>query len=150
MHMDAIDPKTAQQVWQRVAAGPAPGLSPGDLHSLWVPAMETAALYHSLAASLTGKQKEVALLLAAQQQETIFVLRGMQQLSFGRAESGKAAPPARQKSRQLLVACYRRAREALTEYTARTIHVEYSPVFRQLAAREEEHCLMILTLLGQL
>ncbi len=148
--MDAMDPKTARQVWQRVTAAPAPGLSPGDLHSLWIPAMETAALYRSLAASLSGKQKESALLLAMEQQETVFALRGMQQLSFGRGENKKADPPSRQTARQLLGACYRQARAALTEYTARTIHAEYGPVFRQLAAREEEHCLKILTLLGQL
>lgn len=148
--MEAFDPKTAQQVWQRVTAAPAPGLSPGDLHSLWIPAMETAALYRSLAASLTGKQKETALLLVSEQQETVLALRGMQQLSFGRGENKKTDSPPRQTVRQLLGACYRQALAALTEYTARTIHREYGPVFRQLAAREEAHCLKILILLGQL
>lgn len=148
--MDAMDPKTAQQVWSRVAAAPAPGLSPGDLHSLIVPAAETAALYRSLASSLSGKQKETALLLAIAQQDTVFALRGMQQLSFGKRGSFKSAPAPRQKAQQLLEACYRRARTALAEYTARTIHAEYGPAFRQLAAREEEHCLKILSLLGQL
>lgn len=148
--MDAMDPKTAQQVWSRVAAAPAPGLSPGDLHSLIVPAVETAALYRSLSSSLSGKQKETALLLTIAQQDTVFALRGMQKLSFGKVGNVKSSPIPRQKTQQLLETCYRRARTALAEYTARTIHAEFGPAFRQLAAREEEHCLKILTLLGQL
>ncbi len=148
--MDPIDPKTAQQVWQRVAAAPAPGISPGDLHSLIIPAMETASLYRTLAASLSGRQKEAALLLAAGQQDTVYALRGMQQMAFGKGVSGKGSPPPRQKAPRILNECYRRAKAALAEYTARIIHPEYGPVFRQLAAREEEHCAKILTLLGQL
>lgn len=148
--MDAIDPKTAQQVWSRVAAAPAPGISPGDLHSLLVPAAEAASLYRALASRLSGKQKETALLLTISQQETVFALRGMQQMSFGKSETPKVSLSPQKNVRMLLESCYRSARNALTEYTARTIHPEYGPVFRQLAAREEEHCLKILTLLGQL
>lgn len=147
--MEAIDPKTAQQVWKRVASAPVPGLSPGDLHGLIIPAMETAALYARLATLLSGKLREAALVLSREQEQTVCALRGMQRLSFGRSGTVNAPPASQKNAARLLESGYRSARAALTEYTARTIDPEYGCVFRLLAAREEEHCLRILSLLGQ-
>lgn len=148
--MDTIDRNTARQVWSRVTAAPAPGLSPGDLYNLMSAAGETAALYRGLTSSLSGKQRESALILLAGQQETLWALGGMQRISFGKGTSQKAGTPSQKQPRRILEACFHQARNALTEYTARTIDTQYGPVFRLLAAREEEHCLRILTLLGQL
>lgn len=148
--MDAMDLKSAQQVWQRVAAPHNPDLSPGDLHRLMLSAVETAALYRSLTSFLSGKGKEDTQALIAGQQDTLNALRGMGLLSFGRVISVKAPPIQRQNIRQVLEHCYRNARAALTEYTARTILPEFGPAFRLLASREEAHCLRILTLWGQL
>lgn len=145
--MDTIDPNTAKQVWNRVAAAPAQAISPTDLYSLIFAAGETAALYRSLSASLSGKQRDSALVLLNTQQDTLNVLRGMQIKSFGKTT--KNIPEPKLPPRRLLEKCYQNARTALTEYTARTIGVEYGPVFRQLAAREEGNCLRILSLLGQ-
>lgn len=148
--MDAMDSKTAQQVWKRVAAPHNPGLSPGDLHRLMQSAAETGALYRSLAAALSGKQKDGALVLVSGQQDTVYALRGMGLMCFGREIAVKSPNVPRQNVRQILECCYRNAKEALTEYTARTILPEFGPVFRLLASREEENCLRILTLWGQL
>lgn len=148
--MESIDPKTARQVWKRVVAVPVQGMSPGDLHSLLTSAIELSALYRSLVPSLSGKQREAAQSLSARQQDTVFALRGMQLKSFGRGEPVPSAPSHLKNARRILEACYPRAKSALTEYSARAIDGEYGPVFRLLAAREEAHCLGILTLLGQL
>lgn len=148
--MDNFDPKTVQQVWKRVAAAPVSGLSPGDLHSLIVPAMETAALYRRLGVTLSGKPRETALILSSEQEKTVCALRGMQKLSFGRTGTVSVSPVSLKNAARLLERGYRSAKQALTEYTARTIDPEFGPVFRQLAAREEAHCLGILTLLGQI
>lgn len=148
--MEPMDQKNARQVWKRVTAAPTPTISPGDLHSLVVSANEIALLYRSLAASLSGKPREAALGLSAGQEATVFALRGMQKLSFGRGEAPKPGPAPQKNTRGILEHCYRGASNALREYTARSIGAEYGPVFRQLAAREENNCLQILTLLGQI
>lgn len=147
--MESIDPKVARQVWKRVVAAPVPGMSPGDLHSLLAPAIELSALYRSLVSSLSGKQRETAQLLSAGQQNTVFALRGMQLKRFGRGEAIPSSASHQKNPRQILETCYSKAKAALTEYSARAIDPEFGPVFRLLAAREEENCLGILALLGQ-
>ena len=148
--METIDPKVARQVWKRVSAAPMPALSPGDLHNLLASAVELSALYRALSSSLSGKQREAAQLLFATQQDTVCALRGMQLKSFGRGEPISSGLSHQKNPRQILENCFPRAKAALTEYSARAIDAGFGPVFRLLAAREEENCLRILALLGQL
>lgn len=147
--MGNIDPKTARQVWQRVTA-PAGPSDHRDLQGLILGAMETAALYRGLIAALQGKPRDLARELLEGQQETVHVLLGLRALSQGqspgpRMPEGPNLPPVK-----LLNLAFRRSRNALTEYTARTIDPEFGPVFRVLAGREEGQGTAIAALLGEL
>lgn len=147
--MGNIDPKTARQVWQRVAAPPGPEPDRGALQALALYAGETAALYQALAAALTGKSKEQAQRLWERQRDTFFCLRGLQKLSPSSGNAPRLPKAPNMPAGKLAAQGYRRAKHALTEYTARSIDPEFGPVFRRLALREEENCQLLAWLLGQ-
>lgn len=148
--MGNIDPKTARQVWQRVAAPPAPEPEGGALQALALYAAETAALYQALAGALSGKAKEQALKLLELQRDTLNCLQGLRRLSQLSGNGVRIPKMPAMPAGKLAAQGYRRAKRSLTEYTARSIDPEFGPVFRSLSQREEENCAVIASILGQL
>ncbi len=148
--MERIDPRKARQVWQRVSAPPTLGTEQEALHQLLLSAAETAALYQALAGLLTGNPKEQARQLWEGQQETVFCLRGLLRLGKFSGDGVRSPKLPAMPAGKLLAQCYRRAKEALAEYAARSIDSEFGPVFRSLAQREERNCALIAGILGQI
>lgn len=148
--MGNIDPKTARQVWQRVNAPPSMEPDRGTLQALALYAAETAALYQALAGALTGKPKEQAQRLWELQRDTFFCLRGLQKLSPSSGNGPRIPKAPNMPAGKLAVQGFRRAKHALTEYTARCIDPEFGPVFHHLAQREEGNCAVTASILGQL
>ena len=74
--MENLDSQREQQVWQRVRAcrEEAPG---NDLRQLQREAMELAAIYHSLASNMSGRQQEQAMRLYRGERENAAALGGV-------------------------------------------------------------------------
>lgn len=145
--MENFDSQREQQVWQRVRAcrEEAPG---NDLRQLQREAMELAAIYHSLASNMTGRQQEQAMRLYRGERENAAALGGVAILSRQGGETLKLWQPEKEDPRKLLERCYHRTRRCMTEFLARSAEGECGVVFEKLARREAEHCFLIAQLLG--
>lgn len=143
--MEQFDPKTAGEVWRRVLMGPA-----GDagVEALLIPALEALADYRQLAAVLGGRAGQTAFRLHSAQRETVETIRGLMKLSGCEDPGPKAIPPARGNAEACIQRSYHRARRAAAEYTARTAEPLTGAAFRVLAAREEQSCALLASLLG--
>ncbi len=148
--MEPIDHRKARQVWQRVTASPGFPTEDRSLHLLALAAGETMELYRQLAQALSGSLRDQSKILFQRQQETYHTLLGLQRLSPGRAVPPRLPKAPAQPSGKLAAQCFQRSKEALTEYTARSVGTDFGPVFRQLAEKEQAHCAMIACLLGQM
>lgn len=136
-----------QQVWQRVKAC-REEVPQSDLRQLQRETMELAAIYRSLSAQLTGRQRELVVKLYRGEKANAAALTGMGILSRQNTEQVKLWQPGKEDPRKLLERCYHRTRRGMMEYLARSADAEFGVVFEKLAKREGEHCWMIAELLG--
>lgn len=139
-----------EQVWRRVLGNEEESPEGMDLRALLLSAMEAAAAYRQLSELVAGKQKERVRRLYEGEQANIACLRGMHRLSSGTVMKPKAMRVAGEPAAKLLEKCYHRTKQAMTEYTARTVDREFGAVFQKMADREREHCVLITELLGEL
>ncbi len=137
-----------RQVWQRVFAQRSPKRE--DLRPLLLSAMESAAVFRYLAAALTGEGREQARALQRSQMETVSCLRGLQALSGGAGAFPKVLPQPKEPANRLLEKAFYRGKNAMTEYTARSLDSDFGMVFHCLAQQEEMRCAAIARLLGSL
>lgn len=147
--MERMEKSREGQIWQRVL-NPQPAAPKDGLRQLRRESLALAGVYRKLMSSLKGKAAEAAGQLYREEVVTAACLRGLEVL---RGEDGgklNALAPAQEPAVQLLKRCYHRTRNALTEYTARTVDGETGAVFRQLANRAEQQCARIAELLGML
>lgn len=144
--MEKFDRAAQQRVWQRVSAPASPQRE--DLRPLILSAQEAAADFRFLMGQLKGPQSELARKLWEGAQETAACLRGLQQL---RAVPTKplAQPCPQANLPRLLEQSYHRARRLAVEFTARSADPESGMVFARLAQREQENCVKIAVLMGQ-
>ena len=136
-----------EQVWQRVLSGPRE-TPPQDLRQLQREAMELAAVYRNLAGQLAGKCREQAHRLYLVEKANADALNGLGILTRQGGEAVKIWQPGKEPARKLLERCYHQTRRCMTEYMARSADGEFGTVFRKLADREEQQCLLIAQLLG--
>ena len=146
--MDKPDRKT-EQVWQRVLSAPR-DLPARDLRQLQREAMELAAVYKNLMAQFTGNARELARKLYLGEKNNGSALAGLERLSHREGEALKLWQPGKEPARKALERCYHQTCRCMTEYMARSADGEYGTVFRMLAQREEQHCILIAQLLGSL
>lgn len=134
------------QVWQRVFTPGPTGAQPG-LKGLLLAAREQAAVCRALAGTLKAEQARE---LLRREQANADCLRGLLLLAGMEEEKPKPMAVPREPARRALERYCRRARQLVTEYTARYAEPEFGEVFRVLAQREGE-CLALATeLLGKL
>lgn len=149
MHMGKFDPSVEQKVWQRVnAQGGQQGRD--DLRPLIMSAREAAADYRFLRDQLKGPAGEQAKKLWEGAQETLSCLHGLQLLRGGAVRKQQPLPQSQQPLRRVLEVSYHRCRRMAAEYTARSAETECGMVFVRLAQREQEHCVRLAWILGQM
>ena len=146
--MEKIDPAMEQRVWKRVRADePA---APTGLQELAAAEQSEAAVFLMLSRQLQGREKALLRKLFEQEQAHGAVLRGMHSTMTGNRLAVRTSPPQPETPETALRKCYGRKLRALAEYESRRSDREYGMVFCHLARQEQEHCAMILEILGNL
>lgn len=146
--MDAYDPETARQVWQRVHAPmPAPAGREALLASLAL-VVENRACYRLLAQTLRGNRAAVCRRLLAGTQSQAACLAGLHRLLTGLPPDLSQPVPQPSQPEAALRRCYGRTLTCLSAWSAPTTP-DLAPPYRRLARQAEDHCLWIAELLGE-
>lgn len=136
-----------RQVWQRVLA--SSGEQPhADLRELMAWVVELLSVYRHLTAAASGPRRESLRRLYEGEKSNLGCLKGISVLSGGGGEVLKLWEPTKEPERKLLIRCYHRTRRCMVDYMSRSAEPEFGTVFRTLADRAGEHCVLIAELLG--
>ena len=135
------------KVWQRVMAQPRQ-TPPEDPEAMLREAAALAAVYRWAVERMTGKKKQLAHQLLAEEERTVACLRGIGQLSGHALEAVTVWRPGNREGKGLLEGCYQRTRRCQTEYTARSLDGQFGEAYRLLAERCGRQCLLLTELLG--
>lgn len=146
--MERIERGMEAQVWSRVM-GP-PEAQREDVRSLLLTAWEAASVYRHLTGLLTGISREQAKKLQNRAMESVAALKGLQLLSGGQPGKLLPVPIPKEPARRLLEKSFFRAKQLMTEYTARALDPELGVVYQQLADRERQNSIALAELLGAL
>ena len=145
--MENFDTAKATRVWQRVQSSQPeaeglPALIAGEL--------EDSATYLQLSRRLGGKEGQTLRHLAEAEQSHAACLKGIYTLMTGEPINPKIPPMRSEPAERTLRRCYGREMRCLAQYEARSSDPEYGPVFARLAAKEREHCMAVLELIGKI
>lgn len=144
--METYDPQMAARVWARVQGHGDP-----DAHGLLGLIQEEftdAALYLQLSRLLQGKAGVKLRQMAEQEQTHAACLKGIYTLITGSRPATTAAPPHISSVPATLRMCYGREMRCLAQYEQRAGDPEYGKVFSKLAQQEQEHCRILLEVIG--
>lgn len=148
--MNNYDPKKAAAVWQRVQGQtPAPP-DASVLMTLIAQEQEDATTYLYLSRQFSGTEGTALRQMAHQEQSHAACLRGLYSLLTGRKPELHTLPAPRGNRQVLLRRCYGREMQSLAQYQARANDPEHGHIFSRLAAQEQEHCHILLGILGKL
>lgn len=136
------------RVWQRVLGQPAEPQGE-DVKPLLLAAQELAAVYGRLSRVMTGQNREMLRKLQEGEQENIACLKGISALQ-NRAVKLNAMQVPPEPAAKALEKCYHRTRRAMGEYMARSTGAEFGEVYRALADRARENCVLVAKVLGNL
>lgn len=139
----------SREVWQRVHSFP-PTAPKDGLRGLRRESAALAGVYRQLMTTLSGKAAEKAGQLYREESAVSVCLRGLEVLRGEDGGSLRFPQPGKEPAVRLLRGCYHRTRNAMAEYTARTVDPETGAVFRELADRAQRQCALIAELLGTL
>ena len=143
--MEHIDTALEQRVWQRVhAEEQATGLQ-----TLAAGEQTAAAVYLMLSKMLQGPEKAILRQLFERERSHSRWLNGIHLLQTGQRLTARAAPPENDRPEVALRKCYARTLQAIRTYEQRQNDPEFGHVFRELTRQEQEHCRMILDILGR-
>ena len=148
--METYDKAKAARVWQRVqgetVANPMQGLQ-GLIAEEWA----DAAMYLALSRRVQGNHSMLLKKMSQQEQSHMACLKGIFTLQgTGRPEIPAPQPIEKASITMLLRRCYGREMRCLSQYESRMGDPQYGHIFRTLARQEQEHCHMILEILGTL
>lgn len=148
--MNTIDPAKAARVWQRVQGETRDAPQAQELREMIVREWTDSALCGQLAHRIPGK--EGALLRQLHEQETAHTacLKGIYTLITGQRPAVQALQPRVEDIENALRRCYGSKMHCLAWYEAHSHDPEYGPVYARLARQEQEHCRMLLEVLGKL
>lgn len=148
--MENYDAAKATRVWQRVQASQQSQPDAQGLPALISEELEDAATYAQLAKRLGGRDGQTLRSLAENEHSHAACLKGIYTLMTGEPINPKIPPTRQEPAERTLRRCYGREMRCLAQYEARSGDPEYGPVFSRLAAREREHCMTVLELLGRI
>lgn len=147
--MEQFNQVQAQRVWQRVrgegCAAPEP-----DLAALIRAEWEDAALYLQLSKKFPGQEGAVLRRMQEQEQSHCACLRGIYTVTTATPQPLTPPAPVHGSVQQLLRQCYGREMRAISAYDSRSGDPQYGHVFARLRDQEQEHCRMILQLIGSM
>ena len=143
-----IDPQKAARVWQRVH--PEQDSPEQGLLALIAQEWADASTYLQLSRKLTGKAATLLRTLFEQEQAHMACLKGIYTLITGTHPKIAALPLPQEAPEQILRRCYGREMQCLAQYEQRSNHPEYGKVFARLAQQEQEHCRILLEIIGSL
>ncbi len=143
--MGELENGMEQRVWERVRGQhQAP-----SLQVLAAAEKDNAAVYLRLARMAQGPEKALLRQLFERERRHGQTLGGIHLLTEDRPLSVRTAAPAADSMQVALHKCYAATLKAAAEYTRRCQDPEYGPAFAHLARQEQEHCAMLLELLGK-
>ena len=144
--MKIYEPEKAAEIWKRVQGVPEP-----DAHSLLGLIQEEwtdSALYIQLSRLIQGSSGRKLRQMAEQEQTHAACLTGIYTLITGSRPAVPAGPVKIGSIPAALRSCYGREMRCLARYEQRTADTEYGKVFAKLAQQEQEHCRLILEIIG--
>lgn len=147
--MDNYDPQLAARVWARVR-GEASGPDPEVLQRMAAAELEAGSVYLWLSGSFAGQRRELLRQIYSRKQRQVAYLRGMYRMITGRRLSLRLSAPVPGAPEPALKACYRNALRAMEEWEPLTRDREYGCVFARMLQQEQEHCALLLEILGSL
>ena len=147
--MDKIDPEKARQVWQRVQSTASTPREQG-LTELIVQEWTNAATYLQLSRRMQGKSAIDLRKIHEQEMSNAACLKGIYTLLTGSRPTIRATPQKAENPEAVLRHCYGQEMRCLAQYEARRTDPEYGQVFARLATQKQEHCRLVLALLGSL
>ncbi len=148
--MNSYDPKKAAQVWARVQAQTP--VIPDSALVMPMIAQERAdaTMYLHLSRRFQGKQSAALRRMAQQEQSHAAQLKGICALCAEKLPLLRTPPAPKESTAVLLRQCYEREKASSARYRLHAQHSEHGALFARLAAQEEEHCAILLELLGSL
>lgn len=148
--MEIYDAEKAARVWQRVQGVPPSTDDPAILSAMIYGEWIDAATYLHLSRRYQGREAAVLRKLFEEEQAHAACLKGIYTLLTGQRAVTQTIPPPKEPTEAILRRCYGREMHCLAQYEQWSAHREYGPVFSRLAHQEQEHCRILLELLGKL
>lgn len=148
--MDTIDPAKAARVWQRVQGESREGQKEQGLREMIAREWTDGMVFLQLSRRLPGKESASLRQLYEQAQAHTACLKGIYTLITGEHPSVQAVPPRTENPENALRRCYGSKMQCLAWYEERSTDPEYGPVYARLARQEQEHCRVLLEVLGKL
>ena len=148
--MENMDSAQAQRVWQRVR-GTAPAETDEKiLQDLIAQEWEAAAVYLQLSKRCGGKESAVLYRLFQQEHAHCACLRGIYTMITGERPKLPTGQPGREPLDAALRSCYGREMRFLRTYEERSEDPNFGHVFMHIRDQEQEHCRVLLELIGGL
>ena len=147
--MDKYDTSVEARVWQRVR-GTEESPPKQSLQTLAAAELSEAAVHLMLSRQLQGKEKALLRKIFEEDQSHASCLKGMHFFQTDSAISVRPVSPAPESPVAALRKSYARKLKIAKEYENRISDPEYGGVYKALAHQEQEHCRLILELVGNL
>lgn len=147
--MNNYDPKKAAAVWQRVQSQKETAPDFSDLLTLIAREQESATTYLHLSRQFSGKDSAALRKIAYQEQSHAACLRGLYAMLTGKRPALRIGPAPRKNREVLLRHCYGKTLQAFAQYQERASDPQSGHIFTRLAAQEQEHCHILLNILGK-
>lgn len=157
--MERFHPEQVRKIWQRVQSGPAyePAAAP---HRQAEVSTNLGELIHreslkkgmllQLSRRFKGKDAIILRKLSQQAQSHQAILRGICTMTEGTPPSLPTPKPFNIPTRVLLQRCYGQTLQSLSEYEQRESEPQFGSTFHKMALQQQEHCRILLALLGSI
>lgn len=145
--MEAYDPQLAARVWKRVT-GETVETHP-DLQTLIEEALADAAAYLHLSRYFQNPYGQILRQMHRQEQSHAACLKGIYRMRTGKRCIPNLPKPPREKPALTLQRCYDRELRRATQYSAKAADARFGQSFSRMAQQEQEHCRILLELLGK-
>ena len=148
--MANYDKQMADRVWKRVQGEREEEKRDLNLKGLILSAQMASATYQQLSRQLGQREGPVLQRLAREDQGHGACLKGIYTIITDQEPVIKAPPISAGSVNLTLRKCYAGLLKTLQEYEQWSTDPEYGPVFQRLADQEQEHCRLVLELIGRL
>ena len=146
--MEYYDSGKEQQIWQRVCGN---GAVPSEsIQGLAAAEINEAAVHWLLSQQLQGKERAALRRIFEEDQAHAACLKGVHYFMEDQPLSIRPVLPGPEALLVALRKSYGRKLKALREYTVRENDPEYGHIFQKIAQEEQQHCKLILQIVGQM